>query len=156
MSPTKYSFKRHPVLQHKPTASPFFHRYGAPLPAPTALTCWHHREGELNLLCKLIRHPSQAGGEQSSLQASHPCLLPPHCSPSLHINGIQPFSPAAFSLEASWPSMSFWGSRQREDPSQPLVKEAHTGCRGGCHRLHVFVGEEDCLKQVLLLSLSAR
>lgn len=38
MPPTKYSFKRHQELEHKPTASPVFHRHRGPLPAPTALT----------------------------------------------------------------------------------------------------------------------
>lgn len=156
MSPTKYSFKRHQELQHKPTASPVFHRYRAPLPAPTALTG--------------LAQPDQApvsgawgqAGLPLSLQGSHPGACSHHSTaPALTAMASSPFlqllhlrSPHGHRRSCAF----FWEPvKERGLTSSSERGRRGTGCRGGAADSISSAGEGgDCLKQVLPLSLSAR
>lgn len=133
MSRTKYSFKRHQELQHKPPASPVFHRYRAPLPTPRALTG----------LAQPQQAPiSGAGGQQGSLS---PCKDPIQApalttamASSLFLQLLQLRSPQGHRCSCGF----FLGTSQREGALTSTRERGRrgTGCRGGCCRLHHLCG----------------
>lgn len=133
MSPTKYSFKRHQELQHKPPASLVFHRYRAPLPTPRALTG----------LAQPQQAPiSGAGGQQGSLS---PCKDPIQApapttamASSLFLQLLQLRNPQGHRCSCGF----FLGTSQREGALTSTRERGRrgTGCRGGCCRLHHLCG----------------
>lgn len=150
MSRTKYSFKRHQELQHKPPTSPVFHRYRAPLPTPRALTG----------LAQPQQAPiSGAGGQQGSLSPwKDPIQVPAPTTAmasSLFLQLLQLRSPQGHRCSCGF----FLGTSQREGALTSTRERGEGAQAAGAQAADSIIsaGEGgDCLKQVLPLSLSVR